>query len=86
MSSIMKSYTFCLRDCETLTQLDRFSIHDVDGLLGRICTTKGAGMAAIGAQRLAVEHADPEPMAHPPPQAISIQRQRMGAGAVESCC
>jgi len=82
----MKSYTFCLRDCETLTQLDRFSIHDVDGLLGRICTTKGAGMAAIGAQRLAVEHADPEPMAHPPPQAISIQRQRMGAGAVESCC
>ena len=49
-------------------------------------------MAAIGAQRLAVEHADPEPMAHSPPQEEEDQtsrlgdRQVVGAGAVESCC
>jgi len=53
-------------------------------LLERICTTKGSEVQVIGAQQLAAESADPDPMAHSPPQALGAH-QCMGAGAVESC-
>ena len=56
----------------------------MDGLLERTGTIKGIGVEAVGAQQPTAERADPEPMAHPPPQALGAH-QCMGAGAVESC-
>lgn len=64
----------------------------MDGLLERICTTKGTGVEAIGAQQLGAEHADPKPIAHSPLQEKKDQTSRfgdgqcVGAGAAESCC
>jgi len=58
----------------------------VEWLLQIIGTTKGAGVEAIGAQQLGAEYADPEPMAHSPPQEKEEQTsrpgdsQRVGAG------
>lgn len=43
----------------------------------------GAGAEALGAEQLAAERADPEPVAHPPPQALGAHRQRVGAGAAK---
>jgi len=80
-----------LQDLGTI-DFNKYSVHGVDGLLGRVCTTKGAGVEAIGAQQLGAERADPESMAHSPPQEKENQtsrfgdRQRVGAGAKESCC
>ena len=72
-----------LQDLDTI---DKYSIHDVDGLLERICTTRGAGAEAIGAQEFTAESADPEPVAHPSLQIHDTHSLRVGAGAVESCC
>ena len=48
-------------------------MHDVNGLLERMCATKGAKEEAVGAQQLVAERADPQPVAHPPPQALSAR-------------
>ena len=80
LSPVTKSYSLCLRDCKTVAQLTNTQY----GLLERICTTKGTEAEAIGAQQLAAERADPEPMAHSPPQAPGAHRQPAGAGAAEN--